>query len=76
MRPVNTENESCMSCRFWAGVQPTRVEENRVVFNGQCRKTAPIMKPDGTAGWPATVSTDWCAAYEQGQTPDEVRRFL
>jgi hypothetical protein len=76
MRPVTTEDQSCFSCAFWAGVTPNRESERRVVFTGQCRKNAPVLLADGTAGWPATAAEDWCAAYERGQTPSEAQRFL
>lgn len=76
MRPLTTENQSCFSCAFWAGVQPQRIDDRNVVFNGQCRKNAPVLMPDGSAGWPNIGANGWCAVYEQGQTPNEAQRFL
>lgn len=76
MRPITTADDSCFSCAFWAGVKVNRETDRRVTFTGQCRKQAPVMQADGTAGWPATAPTDWCAVYERGQTPEEAQRFL
>lgn len=75
MRPAETENEACLSCKFWAGVKPAQTEENRVVITGQCRKNAPVVGPTG-AVWPQTDARDWCAEYQVGTTPNEARRFL
>lgn len=79
MRPVETQDQSCLSCKFWAGVRPTQIEEEnstRVLFSGQCRKSAPVMDATGKAVWPVCDSEDWCAAYEQGTTPNDAKRFL
>lgn len=75
MRTLDTEHESCLSCKFWAGVRPEQAEESRVVLTGQCRKRAPVVGPAGTA-WPQTAPEDWCAEYQVGTTPNESRRFL
>lgn len=75
MRTVETENESCLSCKFWAGVRPQQAPDNSVSVTGQCRKNAPTLV-DGKAVWPATEPHDWCAEYQVGTTPNEARRFL
>lgn len=76
MRLLDTQDQSCLSCKFWAGVRPTQQEDNRVVLLGQCRKSVPVTAADGTAVWPVTRPEDWCAVYEQGTTPNDVKRFL
>lgn len=76
MRPLETTGEDCYSCRFWAGVRTVQSEDGRVMQIGTCRKSAPVVGADGKAAWPATLRHDWCAAYEQGATPEEARRLL
>jgi hypothetical protein len=75
MRPVETQDQSCLSCKFWAGVRPAQQDDNRFVLTGQCRKNAPVVGPAGGT-WPATNPNDWCAVYEAGTTPNDAKRFL
>lgn len=76
MRNLETQNESCLSCRFWANVKPVKTTDERVIFIGQCRKASPTANADGSATWPAIAGDEWCAEYEQGTTPNEAQRFL
>lgn len=76
MRNVDTQHESCLSCKFWATVKVMRSPNDAVSFIGKCKKNAPIVGADGAAVWPTTDAEDWCASYEQGTTPNEAKRFL
>ena len=73
MRSSDTAQESCLSCRFWAGVGAAPADKT---LSGQCRKHTPTAGVGAVAVWPKTAATDWCAEYQVGATPNEATRLL
>ncbi len=79
--------DTCKTCNWWlCHRHPKEVPdkngfsincflasgEDKPVWHGECRKSAPIIHPNGWSNiglaqgsWPATHEKEWCGEYEE-----------
>lgn len=48
----------CKDCEYWRKDSKVKVKSNKAV--GECKKSLPILGPNGYGYWPLTKSDDFC----------------